>query len=1431
METSSNNAATVQVAGYGKHPAWSDHIEGLGAANPVLSKIEGELYLGAIGSLITSGDWPSGSSSHAMARTVRRFLWQNASDFVFGWMWPSADEVGRDHYPMILCVYVTGADAGAVVPLLDPLVQKAMQSIRASRLREEVLSAVQTLEAQARAAVRSAPADGEAQQLQRAEQWVKAGPLDKTRWHRLLYFLKTQYTEAAIAETGSRLTASKRASAQEFEGMRLPLPTASGPGALSDWLAFLRTQLRSNAPALLIQPEGADWCDIIVGTVNATTLKPILGPLDVVYPVTDVPFEITKELAEEAERVLGSVGLPWGDPRKVSIFGPVPVRYRPGPSSGRPAPAAARAPAPEPSHSESRPEQAAHAATGRSIPWKPMAAGVVVVVMGIVAFLVFSRDGQTTSSPTNAPVVPPSPAVPKPAKETPSAGGGAPLPVAAGDVSGRWLLYWEQYGQLKDVAVSAAPGTFWAELVRTSLADLDPKNWDPWVVVFGGRDKVRGAEIDNISVSRLNTQSAGLQRGADAAARLMNAATNGYAARIRSELPPLAAGPAAGLVAGWQTALAVPVGTRGLMAHVQALGTIETQWRQVTGRNAAWSNAWTQLGPVDPKQAAAIRSNDQTALQQLRDPVAWIAAIDTSVTVAKASRTWAQGTLSRVDPDFFAASISKEGPGLTWAGWSNAVVGATRVVEAAEVSAARESLRAEMEGERLKFLQRVRKDQGDGIRTELTALSTRLAEFSRMPLVAANPEAVTGFRKLQTQISESSSRLQKAWSLVASPKAQIQLSRDTRKLKTPLQESWKDYLDQAARKVDAEPAAEAAAATLRWTETLDAAWAFFSALEGGMKDTLLVQAPQPLSGRVAESDWQREVWSVLQAHALQPDTLRFKVDAGVAASHVQREVAGLISVVNAAIQLKAAWTDGLWTNTASARGVLATQGAMAGFPGSLKAFDVARFRAVASDVWSKPLPESGPAAGADLSSISALCERIAAEPGWAATEAHWKVVCELAAQLAKAGTWKDLTRQKAWFSQLWKARVGGGLSIDTVKTVTGAVAAHPGLEAWLPSAFLGHQRWSQIHAALASRQLNEAKQHVDALRSDIAKGRLPESADNKALLEQLAALKLPEDPFERVDWDRTRGNRPFTFEINNASKEAVAVFASGARVTFLLPPSGVAAPILVAREELSAASFAQLLNGGSEVIRRWLDQNTGGSKVIRKANGEPEVAAVWNNVGIATNAQVSTSLARISANSVYRSLDPRMIGAAGDLLPANCISGFLAEGIASALGCRLPTPVEWGEINSRIPAIDFPTRPKVVNELLERMVLDWDPRFEKSKVTPGRLTTLDGRGDGGVSDRGTGPFFQSVSAGGGNPQSLRHWHGNVAEYLRDPQTGVLSVAGGSFANPNVQPQPLGDKEKTQAYIDAGLRLVLDRVDLDQLGQAQSLLARIRIVAP
>lgn len=401
--------------------------------------------------------------------------------------------------------------------------------------------------------------------------------------------------------------------------------------------------------------------------------------------------------------------------------------------------------------------------------------------------------------------------------------------------------------------------------------------------------------------------------------------------------------------------------------------------------------------------------------------------------------------------------------------------------------------------------------------------------------------------------------------------------------------------------------------------------------------------------------------------------------------------------------------------------------------------------------------------------------------------------------------------------------------MDAAKTVTGAVAAHPGLEGWLPAAFLGHQRWAQIHAALGSGQLNEAKQQVEAFRSDIAKGRLPESADNKAILEQLAALKLPEDPFERVDWERTRGNRPFSFEINNANKEAVAVFASGARVTFILPPTGVAARILIAREELSAKALAAVLNGNPGLFAAWLELRIGNLQVARTGSEAKaaRVASVWNNVA-ASGGKASTDVPRIREGSAYSEVGSGPFNASGVELPANCVSAAFAEAAAAAVGCRLLSPAEWAELQARLPEQPFPATPKSVKALCKKLEELWAAKRNGGLLEEdfGWLAT----GVGGTMDRGTGPFFQSVSAGG-SPQALRHWHGNVAEYLRDPQTGALSVAGGSFANPNIQPQPLGEKEKTQAYIDAGLRLVLDRVDMDQLGQAQSLLARIRLAAP
>ena len=1434
MDPSSSNpvSATAQVGGYGKHPAWSDHIEGLGAASPVLSKIEGELYLGAIGSLITSGDWPSASSSHAMAKTVRRFLWHNAGDWVFGWMWPSADQVGRDHYPMILCVHVTGVDAGMAVPLLDPLFLKAMQTIRATRVQDEVVAAVQELQVQARKALLASPPETDVVQLQHADGWVKNGPLDPTRWQRLLYFLKTQYGDAAIPETGGRFSAPQRPGTREFEGMRLPSPVSAALIGLTGWLAFLRTQLRASTSALLVQAEGAEFCDVIVGVLNATTLKPVLGSIQEVYPVTDVPFEISPEFVVESEKVLQAVGLAWGDPRKISIFGLVPPRYRPYPAAGRPASVGAKFPAAETITTEPQPSELSNpAVASRSIPWIPITIGGIVLA-GIAAFLIFRSSDSSSTSEGNSTLaqstnlnVPKTPVVAPPVKS-------AAALVDTSDHSGRWLVYWDQYRQLKESAAGAEPGTLWAEEVQSSLGDLDPKNWERWVVVFGGRDKVRGAEIDNISTSKLAAQAANLRRGAEAAGRLMNAATNGYAARLRSRLISLTNGPASGLLSGCEAALAIPLGNTSTKDHVQALTTLEAQLRLASTRVAAWSAVWAQTGLVDPQHASLILSNDLVALRQIRDPAQLISALGSSTGEATTTRKWSQDAIPKVDPAYLSTSLSKLGSGMNWIGWSNAVAGAIRVVSAADVAAAKEALRTETEGERLKFLLRVRKDQGDSIRTELASLSSQFMEVSQAPLVQANPQAVAAFRELQTRVAAVGERLQKAWSLVASPKAQIQLSRDTRKLATPLQEFWLNYLDMAARKVDAENSVDAAASTLRWTETLDSSWIFFSTLEKASLNTILTQVPQPLSGRVPEATWRTDVWAALQEVALDPVTLRFRHDAVAALAAIQSDTTRVRALANAALQLNSAWAEGMWTNTTAARGILTGQPTLPAFQTSLKAFNIESLRQLAADTWSKPIPETGAPAGSDLLTVSAVCERIAVEPSWAATDTHWKTACELAGFVAKAGVWKDLGRQKAWLARLWQARVGPGLSIDSMTAVTAPLLVQQGLESWLPIEFATHQRWVQIAAALHEGKFTEVKRLVEILRADTGAGKLPESPDNRAVLDQISALKLPKDPFERVDWERTKGNRPFTFELKNSSRQAVAVFPSGIRMTFVIPPAGVTARILVAQEEFSARDLGLLLNSNPDLLNLWKQQLVGGLRaagrvgVNSKASG---VASVWNNLGLVSPTAVSAGIQRVGKKTLYPAIEPGKFGAEGAELPANCVSAFLAEAIATATGCRLPSVTEWQEINSRVNASSFLALPKQVEELSERLEEEWvqnvngGERVEKF----GRLTTS---GDSTAPGRGSGPYFQGVSASGeSGPQDLRHWLGNVAEYLRDPQSGVMSVAGGSFASLVVQPQTLDERSKTQAYIDAGLRLALDRIDLDQLGQAKALLAKVRLV--
>src|ERR1700724_4595472 len=93
----------IQIAGFGKHPAWDDHIDDIGLTTETLVLAKQLLYSEGIASQLASGAWDQIEKSHHAIEFAHRFVWSRDEQSIVGAIWASADRKGRPRFPMAAC--------------------------------------------------------------------------------------------------------------------------------------------------------------------------------------------------------------------------------------------------------------------------------------------------------------------------------------------------------------------------------------------------------------------------------------------------------------------------------------------------------------------------------------------------------------------------------------------------------------------------------------------------------------------------------------------------------------------------------------------------------------------------------------------------------------------------------------------------------------------------------------------------------------------------------------------------------------------------------------------------------------------------------------------------------------------------------------------------------------------------------------------------------------------------------------------------------------------------------------------------------------------------------------------------------------------------------------------------------------------------------
>jgi hypothetical protein len=245
---------SIQLAGFGKHPAWDDHIDDLGLTTETLVIIRRVLYSEGIGSQVSSGAWNQLEEERQALGFDHRFVWSRKAQSVVGGIWSSSDGKGRSHFPMIICLQIRLNGWRAVhrfLPALEDLAALSRTAKHQQTFRDTFAEAQRRLSADSFGDIGS-----EVQASDSLEQRKQA-------------ILDGMVTLAQGLKIYMKRGARQRDRSMHF---RLPAISTRTKESLEFWTGYLETRIRSDFPCLTIASAGLGPVDVIAGEPDANDL-------------------------------------------------------------------------------------------------------------------------------------------------------------------------------------------------------------------------------------------------------------------------------------------------------------------------------------------------------------------------------------------------------------------------------------------------------------------------------------------------------------------------------------------------------------------------------------------------------------------------------------------------------------------------------------------------------------------------------------------------------------------------------------------------------------------------------------------------------------------------------------------------------------------------------------------------------------------------------------------------------------------------------------------------------------------------------------------------------------------------------------------------------------------------------------------------------
>jgi hypothetical protein len=238
----------IHIAGFGKHPAWDDHIDDIGLATETLVLTKQLLYSEGIATQLASGAWDQIENSGQAIEFDHRFVWGRDEQAVIGAIWASADRKGRTRFPMVACVQA-GFDVLKAIGLLLPPIERLGMLCREAKTQESIRDSFNRTYRELNGALFPSAADNLFSET--------SDPGENS-------ILPALITLSAGLRS-QRPRASKETGRTGRSHFRLTTISSQVKENLSFWSGYLARYYDSNLPYIIIAANGRRWIDLIVG--------------------------------------------------------------------------------------------------------------------------------------------------------------------------------------------------------------------------------------------------------------------------------------------------------------------------------------------------------------------------------------------------------------------------------------------------------------------------------------------------------------------------------------------------------------------------------------------------------------------------------------------------------------------------------------------------------------------------------------------------------------------------------------------------------------------------------------------------------------------------------------------------------------------------------------------------------------------------------------------------------------------------------------------------------------------------------------------------------------------------------------------------------------------------------------------------------------